>query len=207
MLRVAIVDYGLCNLDSVTRAVERCGGDPFVSHRVEEIATADRIILPGVGAFGEAMSRLHADGLVEGLRNLVVAKSRPFLGICLGMQLMACQGTEGQITRGLDWLPADVTRLPVDAGARVPNIGWSEVYPGRPDPLFANVPAGADFYFVHSYAMVPRDDADVLARTSFGTATFVSAVRRDNFWGVQFHPEKSQRLGFQVLRNFLHASC
>jgi glutamine amidotransferase len=149
------------------------------------------------------MANLREYGLIDGLDEVVREKGRPFLGICLGMQLMAQVGTEGRETKGLGWIEAEVRRLPADAGARVPNVGWSEVYQTREDPLFTEVRPGSDFYFVHSYALVPHRETDVLARTTFGTATFTSAVRHENLWGVQFHPEKSQRLGFAVLRNFI----
>ena len=205
MPRVAIIDYGLCNLDSVGRAVEECGGDPVVTTRPEDVNGADRIILPGVGAFPEAMANLRSHGLADALEEVVIGKGRPFLGICLGMQLISRTGAEVRETGGLGWIDAEVVRVSGGAGARVPHVGWNEVDLKREDPLFTGVPPGADFYFVHSFVVAPRDEADVLARTPFGDATFVSAVRRDNVWGVQFHPEKSQRLGFTVLRNFIRS--
>lgn len=205
MPRVAIVDYGLCNLDSVGRAVEECGGDPIVTTSPADVLAADRIILPGVGAFPEAMANLRRDGLADALQSAVIVKGRPFLGICLGMQLTASSGAEVRETGGLGWIDAEVVRLSGGNGARVPHVGWNEIDLTRDDQLFAGVPRGADFYFVHSFVVTPRDEADVLARTPFGATTFVSAVRRDNVWGVQFHPEKSQRLGFTVLRNFIRS--
>lgn len=204
MPRVAVVDYGLCNLDSVCRAIERCGGRALATRCATEIGSSDRIVLPGVGAFAEAMANLREYGLIDCLSETVVARGRPFLGICLGMQLLADTGFEGKTTDGLGWLAAEVRRLPANAGARVPHVGWSEVDQIGDDLLFKDISAGSDFYFVHSYALAAKHDSEVLARTTFGTASFISAVRRENVWGVQFHPEKSQRLGFAVLRNFIH---
>jgi glutamine amidotransferase len=200
---IAIVDYGLCNLDSVRRAVEECGGHPIVTSRPQDVATAARIILPGVGAFPEAMENLRANGLDEALREQVVERGVPFLGICLGMQLMATRGFEGQITEGLGWIDADVRKLESAVGARVPHIGWNEVNLERRSSLFREVKDGSDFYFVHSYVMCPRNTSDVVGRTRHGSGAFAAAVVRDNMAGVQFHPEKSQRAGFAVIRNFL----
>jgi glutamine amidotransferase len=200
---VAIVDYGLCNLDSVQRAVEECGGRPVCTTQPDDVAAADRVILPGVGAFPLAMANLRRSGLADALQRRVIEQGRPFLGICLGMQLMASRGLEGGSTEGLGWIDGEVRRLEPQDGARVPHVGWNEVLDVHADPLFAGVPAGADFYFVHSFAVCLSDDAPVIGRTPYGGLHIVSAVRRENLCGVQFHPEKSQRVGFRVLRNFL----
>ncbi|MGE0444224.1 MAG: imidazole glycerol phosphate synthase subunit HisH [Vicinamibacterales bacterium] len=203
MPTVAIVDYGLCNLDSVRRAVEECGGRPVVTARPEPVLEASHVILPGVGAFPEAMATLRRSGLAEALTQQVIARGVPFLGICLGMQLMAARGTEGGVTDGLGWIPGEVRRLEGLAEARVPHVGWNEVHATRPCALLDGVAPGADVYFVHSYAMVPSEERDIVATTPRGEMPFVSIVQRDNVAGVQFHPEKSQRVGFAILRNFL----
>lgn len=202
---VAIVDYGLCNLDSVRRAVEECGRSAQITNRPADVTAADRVILPGVGAFPEAIANLRRSGLANALEEAVIRKGRPFLGICLGMQLIAARSLEVRPTEGFGWIDGEVCRIDPDDGVRVPHIGWNEVDRSGDDLLFENIPAAADFYFVHSYTLVPADEACVIGRTPYGRATIVSAVRRDNVWGVQFHPEKSQRVGFQVLRNFLAA--
>jgi glutamine amidotransferase len=204
---VALIDYGLCNLDSVSRAVEECGGRPVVTERPEDVVVADRVILPGVGAFPEAMANLRKSGLQEALHKRVVEDGRPFLGICLGMQLMAHRGLEGRATEGLGWIKGEVRRLTPGPDARVPHIGWNEVVSVQQDPLFAGIPAAADFYFVHSYALWPTDPGCTIGETSYGDQQVVTAVRLRNMWGVQFHPEKSQRVGFHILRNFLAQSA
>lgn len=203
MTRVAIVDYGMGNVDSVARAVEECGGTPRVTDRPEEIETATHIILPGVGAFPNGIRQLEARALDQILRDQVVGGQIPFLGICLGMQMLATTGCEGVETPGLGWIDGEVVRLePVGADTRIPHIGWSEVHFEKPSPLFAGIDSGRDFYFVHSYHLRCRREEDVVARTPY-YGGFVAAVGRGPVFGVQFHPEKSQRLGFQVLRNFL----
>lgn len=203
MKRVAVVDYGMGNLDSVARAVEECGGAPMVTDRPEEIEKATHIILPGVGAFPDGVRNLKERALDQVLRDHVVAGQIPFLGICLGMQMLATMGREGGEAAGLGWIDGEVARLePVGADTRIPHIGWSEVVFERESPLFKGVDSGRDFYFVHSYHLRCRREEDVVARTPY-CGRFVSAVGRGPIFGVQFHPEKSQRLGFQVLRNFL----
>jgi imidazole glycerol-phosphate synthase subunit HisH len=200
---VAIVDYGMCNLDSVARAVEECGGVAIVTNEAGDFARANRIILPGVGAFPEAMRNLKQRSLDEILSEQVIGKQIPFLGICLGMQLLATNGWEVNETPGLGWIDGEIRRLePPDKDTRIPHIGWNEVFSNHDSPLFRNIPSGKDFYFVHSYHLCHADKADVLAQTPY-CGKFVSAVQRDWIFGVQFHPEKSQRLGFQVLKNFL----
>lgn len=203
MNTVAIIDYGMCNLDSVCRAVEECGGQPIVTDQMCEIASANRIILPGVGAFPDAMSNIKQRSLDHILQERVLDKQIPLLGICLGMQLLASKGLEFTETEGLDLIPGIVVPFyPSNEDIRIPHIGWNEVYPTRPSILFDGIPSGKDFYFVHSYHFCPSDKADILATTPYGDG-FVSAVQRDLIFGIQFHPEKSQRLGFALLKNFL----
>lgn len=205
MKTVAIVDYGMGNLDSVARALEECGGRPVVTHQAADLKRASLIVLPGVGAFADGMRNIRRLGLDEVLREHVLEQGVPFLGLCLGMQLLATNGTEGEEIAGLGWIPGEVHRLRRETpGTRIPHVGWNEVVCTRPSPLFEGIPPGKDFYFVHSYHFVCRDEAHVLARTDYAGG-FVSAVARDNIFGVQFHPEKSQRAGFQLLKNFLGA--
>ncbi len=203
MPRVAIIDYGLCNLDSIRRAVEMCGGDPVVTDAPEVLASANLLILPGVGAFGVAMENLRARGMDHAIREQVGA-GVPLLGICLGMQLLASRSTEGGSNAGLDLIPGDVALLKEHAtGERVPHIGWNSVVSERRDePLLAGIASGTDFYFVHSYHVRCATQADALASTPY-CGGFTSMIRHDHVAGTQFHPEKSQRAGFRLLTNFL----
>jgi imidazole glycerol-phosphate synthase subunit HisH len=201
--KVAIIDYGMCNLDSVARAIEECGGSATITDQERDIEKATHIILPGVGAFGEAMRNIKERGLDEILGEQVLEKHIPFLGICLGMQLLAAIGTEGSEHSGLGWFAGRVERLvPTENDRRIPHIGWNEVLIDHETPLFRGIPSGRDFYFVHSYHICPDNRDHVVAHTPY-CGGFVSAVNRDWIHGVQFHPEKSQKVGFQVLRNFL----
>ncbi len=209
MLKVAIVDYGMGNLDSVARAVEECGGKAFITSQSQDLETATHIILPGVGAFPAGMRNIRARGLDRILSEQVLAKRIPCLGICLGMQLLATRGYEVEETEGLGWIPGEVRRLqPQGPDDRIPHVGWNAVTPQRPSPLFREIPVGKDFYFVHSYRFACADPQDELATTPY-CGGFTSAVARGNILGVQFHPEKSQRAGLQLLRNFLdpNAPC
>jgi glutamine amidotransferase len=203
--RVAIVDYGMCNLDSVRRAFEEVGARPFVTDDPGDLDTADRIVLPGVGAFPDAMHNLRARGLDDALAKQVWDEGAPFLGVCLGMQLMAAVGHEVAPTEGLGWLDACCVRfVPTDADRRVPHVGWNEVTPWLDSPLFDGIPPGTDFYFVHSFHVACATTDQVLATTPYCDG-FVSAVQRGQAYGVQFHPEKSQRWGLRLLENFLAA--
>ena len=203
--RVAIVDYGMCNLDSVRRAFEEVGARPYVTDDPADLDAADRIVLPGVGAFPDAMCNLRARGLDDALTKQVLEEGAPFLGVCLGMQLMAGVGAEVEPTRGLGWIDARCVRLaPTADDPRVPHVGWNEVTPTVASPLFDGIPPGADFYFVHSFHLACATDADVLATTPY-CGGFTSVVQRGQVFGVQFHPEKSQQWGLRLLRNFLAA--
>ncbi|MFH1700233.1 MAG: imidazole glycerol phosphate synthase subunit HisH [Candidatus Zixiibacteriota bacterium] len=203
MSEVAIVDYGMCNLDSIGRAVEECGGRPIITENPDDLKTASHIILPGVGAFPNGMKNLVERGFAKVLNKEVLENGVPFLGICLGMQLMARKSHEGGSTEGLGWIDGDVLKLePYGEDTRIPHIAWNEVYPEGQPVIFENIEPGKDFYFVHSYHLACENKNQVLATTPYA-AGFVSAVGYDNIFGVQFHPEKSQKVGFQVLRNFL----
>jgi imidazole glycerol-phosphate synthase subunit HisH len=199
---VLLVDYGMGNLGSARRALEECGATVTVSANPADAASADRIVIPGVGAFPEAMRRLNEKGWTETLRRDALQNQIPVLGICLGMQLLAQYGHEGEKTEGLGFIPGHVTRLEPVENERVPHVGWNEVWFQSGSPLFAHVKDGSDFYFVHSYQFVAEDPSDVVAATPY-CGRFVSAVARGKVFGVQFHPEKSSQTGFQVIRNFL----
>lgn len=202
MSSVVIVNSGVCNLDSIRRAIEECGGKPTVTDDPRLVEEADRVILPGVGSFAAAMQAMNEKGLVAGLRNLLAKRQIPFLGICLGMQLMASRSHEFGMTEGLDLIPGEIVALKsTQAGERIPHMGWNETFPRPAADLWRGLPDGADFYFVHSYHY-DCAKGDVLATCpSYGG--FTAAVQRDHLMGVQFHPEKSQKAGFQLLRNFL----
>ena len=209
MTTVGIVRYGTGNLDSVARALEACGASTMILDAPDALDTVAAIVLPGVGAFAHGMAMLEARGFLDPLRAEILGNRIPVLGICLGMQLLAERGYEGSSDGipGLGWIGGEVIRLPPHE--RVPHMGWNAVYPEENDggdALLRGVSPGEDFYFVHSYRMVPADDAVWAANTPYGDR-FCSAVARDHIWGVQFHPEKSQNAGFQVLRNFLEAAC
>jgi glutamine amidotransferase len=203
MRRVAVIEYGMGNLDSVVRAVEECGGEARVTDQGSVLASAQAVILPGVGSFAVGMRNIRAKGLDELLTEHVARKGVPVLGICLGMQLLSGKGHEGGETPGLGWIEGEVEKLrTLDAGERLPHVGWNEVHPSRHSPLWDRIEPGRDFYFTHSYAFRTLRAQDVLATTPF-CGGFVSAVGRDNVLGVQFHPEKSQKAGFQLIKNFL----
>jgi len=201
MSRVAIIDYGMCNLDSIVRAIECCGGEPTLISRHEELQDATHIVLPGVGAFPDAMSRLREQGFADALPEQV-ANNIPLLGICLGMQLLFTQGQEVATTPGLDLIPGKVTLLKGQPGERIPHIGWNEVDHRQDCVLFSSIKQNADFYFVHSYAVEPDDASHTVATTPYAGG-FASAVQNGLVFGTQFHPEKSQNVGFALLKNFL----
>lgn len=201
-MSVLIVDYGMGNLGSARRSFEECGATVWVSDDPKLIAKADRIVIPGVGAFFEAMQRIHNMGWYSQLRQAALEDRIPVLGICLGMQLLASSGDEGGTTEGLGLISGHVCRLNNIGGERLPHIGWNEVYPSKECTLFKEVSSGTDFYFVHSYHFIPGNQDNLAATTPY-CGEFASAVSSDNVFGVQFHPEKSSRAGFQLIRNFL----
>lgn len=202
--RIAIVDYGAGNLRSVSNALKAVVASRAVEIEVtasaEALRTADRIILPGVGAFGACINALRAvPGMEEALREAVIDRGRPFLGVCVGMQLMASRGLEHGEHAGLGWIAGDVVRIePHAAALKVPHMGWNRVVLNFPHPLLVE----GEAYFLHSYHMQTADAAHRLAATDYG-ATITAAIGRDNMVGVQFHPEKSQAYGLAILDRFL----
>jgi glutamine amidotransferase len=201
-VRVAIVDYGLGNLRSVAGAVTRLGHEPVVTSDPAELERADKLILPGVGAFGDGMRNLRERGLVEPLNRLVLEEQRPILGLCLGAQLLGRRSEEFGDHEGLGWLDVVARRIPADNGLRVPHVGWNELRQVRESRLFAGIENGALFYYVHSFHLVAGDVELVKGETDYGGA-LTAVVGRDNIFGTQFHPEKSQRDGLQLLGNFI----
>jgi glutamine amidotransferase len=197
---LALIDYGAGNLHSVHNALKAAGaGDVHVTADPDIVAKADRIVLPGVGAFAHCMEALSAiDGMVAAMEQRVRVEGIPFLGICVGMQLLADAGVEHGTTRGLGWIGGTVRAIAPAADLKIPHMGWNDVLPTQGAPL---IEAG-EAYFLHSYHFDATDDADVLATTDHG-GTLVAAVGRDNIMGVQFHPEKSQAYGINFLKRFL----
>ncbi|HAM95380.1 TPA: imidazole glycerol phosphate synthase subunit HisH [Candidatus Azambacteria bacterium] len=200
---ITIIDYGMGNLRSVAKAFEKIGAQVRVSSSVEDLRNADRIVLPGQGAFGDGMKNLKTLGLIEPLYEEVMKKKKPFLGICLGLQMLARESSEGGIHKGLGFLQATVRRFQIDENSfKVPHMGWDDVIPKSNGILFKGIGEKPNFYFIHSYHMV-CDDSDVVAATCDYGEVFTAAVEHDNIFGTQFHPEKSQKNGLQLLTNFI----
>jgi glutamine amidotransferase len=201
---VAVVDYGMGNLHSVRHALGMVGAEVSVTSDPAELRRATRIVLPGVGAFGECVKNLRASGMLETLEDEVRKKGKPMLGICLGMQVLASSGEEMGEHEGLGWIPGRVKRIDVTGTKlRVPHVGWNEVkVAGSGHPLLRTVKKDSTFYFVHSYAFVPDDAAHTVATCDYG-APFTCAVAKDNVVATQFHPEKSQQNGLAMLEAFL----
>lgn len=211
---VAIIDYGSGNLHSAAKAFERAARESGRDARIcltadpEVVAKADRIVLPGVGAYADCRRGLDAvPGMIEAMTQAAHGAGRPFLGICVGMQLLASRGLEYATTPGLGWIPGDVGPIkPADPALKVPHMGWNTLRPARDHALLASIPTGEDglhAYFVHSYALSPENTDDVVAHADYG-GPVTALVARDNVAGTQFHPEKSQRLGLALIANFLH---
>jgi glutamine amidotransferase len=204
---VALIDYGSGNLRSAEKALVRAAdgeSEIVVTGDPDAVARADRVVLPGVGAFASCMAALQArPGLVEAMNEAVQGRGAPFLGVCVGMQLMASKGLEFGETAGLGWIPGEVRRLsPADPAAKVPHMGWNGLVQVGDNPVLAGLARGQAVYFTHSFAFFPEDPADVAATVDHG-GRFPAAVARGNMAGVQFHPEKSQASGLNLLARFL----
>jgi glutamine amidotransferase len=211
-VRTAIVDYGMGNLFSVDRACRHVGLDSFITSRASEVASADAVILPGVGAFGDAMDALRRLDLVGPLRDAAAA-DRPFMGICLGLQMLLSESQEFGTHRGLDIVPGEVVRFDGpregDRALKVPQVGWNQVVPtknaGWLETPLASLTPGEFMYFVHSFYVKPANLNEVLAVTSYGQIEFCSALRRGNLFACQFHPERSGPAGLAIYRGFAEA--
>jgi glutamine amidotransferase len=210
-MTVAIIDYGSGNLHSAAKAFERAaretGDTILVTSDADAVGDAERIVLPGVGAFADCRRGLDAvPGMVAALREVVIAKGKPFLGICVGCQLMAERGLEKVTSEGLGWIPGDAVEIePSDPDLKIPHMGWNTLEVTHPHPLLSGIPTGAnglDAYFVHSFHVKPRSEEDLVAVSHYG-GPVTAIVGRDNFVGTQFHPEKSQELGLALIGNFL----
>jgi len=196
---IAIIDYGMGNLRSVQKALEKAGGQTLITHDRRDIQVAEKVVLPGVGAMQPAMDRLKELQLIDPI--LSVAAEKPFLGICLGLQLLFNTSTEGGQTSGLGIVPGSARRF---TGLKVPHMGWNQLNIEQGHcPLFQNIENGTDLYFCHSYYVDPDDESLIAGTTDYGIP-FTSAVWRDNLFAVQFHPEKSQDAGLKILENFVN---
>jgi len=212
-MTVAVIDYGSGNLHSAAKALERAARESGTGEKIEvtsdpdAVRRADRIVLPGVGAFADCKRGLDAvPGMVAAMSEAVRERGRPFFGICVGMQLMADRGRENVVTEGLGWIGGEVDRIaPADTSLKIPHMGWNTLAPNRAHALLDGIalgPKGLNAYFVHSYQLQPANKADLVAEADYG-GPLTAMVARGNLAGTQFHPEKSQRLGLALLANFL----
>jgi glutamine amidotransferase len=205
---IIIIDYGMGNLRSVSKALESLGASVRISSNPQEVGAAEKLILPGVGAFPAAMQELQARRLVEPIRGHI-ASGKPYLGICLGLQLLFDRSEEGEGAAGLGVLRGAVKRLSVTNGLKIPHMGWNQIQrqgtrdKGQECPLLRGVPNESFVYFVHSYVGQPDDSSMIACRTAYGAEPFASMLWRDNLFATQFHPEKSQAVGLKLLKNFI----
>ena len=201
--KIVIVDYGTGNLNSVHKSLDRLGVDSIISSDPNDIDSADKLILPGVGHFGNAMANLRELNLLDALHEAVLVKQKPILGICLGMELMVKKSEEGNAD-GLGWIDAEMIRFNISNKKRykVPHIGWNKIWIKKNSLLMKNVSESSEFYFVHSYHLKINNQSDILNETQY-ELIYPSAIEKDNIFGVQYHPEKSHDAGEQLLRNFV----
>lgn len=197
---IVIVDYGMGNLRSVQKGFERIGSNALVSRDIKDIESADKLVLPGVGAFPECMKNLTHLGLVRPILDFL-GSGKPFLGICLGLQLLFDESEEFGLNEGLKVIPGKVKAFSRGMGLKIPHMGWNQVIFKKDVPIFEGIANGSFFYFVHSYFVEPALKSDIATETEYGV-TFTSSIARNNIFALQFHPEKSQENGLKVLRNF-----
>jgi imidazole glycerol-phosphate synthase subunit HisH len=200
---IAIIDYGMGNLRSVQKGFEKVGHQAVITSDPGQVAAAERVVLPGVGAFESCIAELRRRGLVKSVLD-AIDSGKPFLGICVGMQLLFDTGYENGRHQGLGVVPGDVVRFDLPDDYAVPHMGWNQLAIRRPAPILAGVPDGAYVYFVHSYYAVPKNSDVIAAETDYG-GMFCSMIWRDNVFATQFHPEKSQTVGLRILKNFAEA--
>ncbi|HNX68451.1 MAG TPA: imidazole glycerol phosphate synthase subunit HisH [Candidatus Omnitrophota bacterium] len=202
-MNVVIIDYNMGNLGSVRRSFEECGAQVTCSQTPSELRSASKIVLPGVGSFYDGMQHLNTMDWIQEIRQAALVEKIPLLGICLGMQLLADHGTEGGNMEGLGLIPGKVEKLSPPSGEeRLPHVGWNEISITRPHPILSGIQDRDDFYFVHSYHFRALNEEDVVAQTPY-CGHFTSVVAHKNILGTQFHPEKSSKAGFRLIRNFL----
>lgn len=203
-MNVGVINYGMGNIDSVCRAVEHIGYSVDIITQANQLETVSHIILPGVGTYSAAMDHLNESGLLEAIKYQVIDAKKPILGICLGMQILSDMGEEVNPTQGLGLIPGKVIKLnPNNSGEKIPHVGWNEVRHGGMG-LFSEIDSGKDFYFVHSYHFVCNNSDNIIATTPYCGET-VTAIRDGHIYGVQFHPEKSQKNGLKLIENFLES--
>jgi len=207
-MKIAILDYGIGNIGSLFNMLKKIGVQPEITNNINLLKTADALILPGVGAFDNAMKKLNEMKLIDILNDLVLNDNKPILGVCLGMQMLGNtseESADNNIVKGLGWLAADTKKLRhiiTDVKVKIPHMGWNYVKPQKDFFLFENINDQPRFYFAHSYYMHCADNADILATAVHGNIEFTVAIRHKNIAGVQFHPEKSHRFGLNFLKNF-----
>jgi glutamine amidotransferase len=207
-MKVAIINYGMGNLNSVRRAFEEIGVQVVIANHPSQLYEVDRVVLPGVGAFSEGMANLTQGGWIQALHDVVILRNMPMLGICLGMQMLASIGYEGCEAEGLGFIPGEVKKINLlGCAERIPHMGWNEVRYQANDLIFNNIAENSDFYFVHSYAFMPRNLSNLIAVVDYGSE-LTAVVRSGNVFGCQFHPEKSSKAGREFLNNFMsYSSC
>ena len=197
---IAIIDYGAGNLQSVKKAFDFIGAESVITNDPKVILSADKILLPGVGSFGDAMDSMHKNGLVETVKECALS-GKPFLGICLGLQLLFEESEESPGVKGLGIFKGKIKKFSSDMGLKIPHIGWNSLEIKQKDTLFKDIPENSYVYFVHSYYLHAEDETDIATVTNYGI-DFHSAVGKNNVFATQFHPEKSGDVGLQILRNF-----
>jgi len=199
---IAVIDYGLGNIHSVLGALKKLEYEAILTNKLEEIEKADKLILPGVGAFADGMKNLESLDLIKILTKIVMKDKKPILGICLGFQLMAKESSEFGNHKGLGWIDASVKKLQPKNKERVPHVGWDDLQQTKSSPLYKDIPKDALFYYVHSFKMESNIKSDIIGECDYG-GKFTAAVERENIFGTQFHPEKSQKDGLILLKNYL----
>lgn len=201
-MKVGIVDYGMGNLNSVFNAIESLGVNVKICHNPSDLQDIDKIVLPGVGSFHHAMKNLREKNFLDILNEKVIINKRPFLGICLGMQLLLTDSEEGGSEKGLDWISGSVKKINF-TNVRVPHIGWNNIEYKFKHDIFNNIPQNTDFYFVHSYHVCCNNLSQVIAECEYGLIPIAAVIQNEHIYGVQFHPEKSQESGQKLISNFL----
>jgi glutamine amidotransferase len=202
--KICILDYGSGNVGSVENICQFLGSNPIVSNEADDIRSATHLVLPGVGSFGASMAKVRSKLPLNIIEKEVLSNKKPFLGICVGMQILAQKGYEYGEYDGLGWMPGSVRKLDSN-GLRLPHVGWNNINTTRESALFQNFEGDPDFYFVHSFVFKPEDRETIVANTEYGEV-FCAAIQKENIFGVQFHPEKSQRAGMLLLNNFLNTT-